>query len=64
MVPRSGTSESAGLLFRSWNVSEGNAAVLFDFDRNILEAVFEVRLLLYSSVCRKISHHLRLPFGC
>lgn len=42
----SGESVSAGLLFRSWNVSEGNAAILFDFDRNILEAVFEVGTLV------------------
>lgn len=58
----SGESESAGLLFRSWNVSEGNAAILYDFDRNILEAVFEVStrlnnnelplFSLFASCCR------------
>lgn len=38
-----GDAESVGLLFRSWNAGgEGSAAILFDFDRNILEAVFEV----------------------
>ena len=32
-----------GLLFQSWKAGgEGSAAILFDFDRNILEAVFEV----------------------
>lgn len=61
----SGESESAGLLFRSWNVSEGNAAILYDFDRNILEAVFEVStplnnneppfFYLFSSCCRLLS---------
>lgn len=34
-------AKSAGLLFHSFNVSEGNSAILFDFDQNILQAVFE-----------------------
>lgn len=37
-----GTATSAGLLLRSWNAGgDGNAAILFDWERNVLEAVFE-----------------------
>ena len=49
---------SAGLLFKSWNAGgEGSAAILFDFDNNVLEAVFEVcRLLLVLSSFQKYSN--------
>ena len=37
-----GTATAAGLLLRSWNAGgEGNTAVLYDWERNVLEAVFE-----------------------
>ena len=37
-----GTASAAGLLFRSWNAGgEGSAAIVFDWERNVLEAVFE-----------------------
>ncbi len=52
-----GDAESAGLLFRSWNAGgEGSAAILFDFDRNILEAVFEVSAVAHPAVW--------LPYSC
>ena len=46
-----GEAESVGLLFQSWKAGgEGSAAILFDFDRNILEAVFEVPPLELSAL--------------
>ena len=37
-----GTATAAGVLFRSWNAGgEGSAAIVFDWERNVLEAVFE-----------------------
>lgn len=40
-VPR-GSATSAGILFRSWNAGgEGSAAIVFDWERGVLEAIFE-----------------------
>ena len=37
-----GTASAAGLLLRSWNAGgDGNAAILVDWERGMLEAVFE-----------------------
>jgi len=37
-----GSATAAGVLFRSWNAGgEGSAAIVFDWERNVLEAVFE-----------------------
>eukprot|EP00803_Ostreobium_quekettii_P007954 evm.model.scf_929.2 EVM.evm.TU.scf_929.2 scf_929:6204-10003(+) len=37
-----GSSEAAGILLRSWHVGgEGSAAIIFDWERNSLEVVFE-----------------------
>ncbi|KAK9810230.1 hypothetical protein WJX72_007025 [[Myrmecia] bisecta] len=37
-----GTASAAGLLFRSWNAGgEGSAVVVYDWERNVLEAIFE-----------------------
>ena len=37
-----GTAGAAGLLVRSWNASgEGGAAIVYDWERRVLEAIFE-----------------------
>ncbi|KAK9916361.1 hypothetical protein WJX75_001798 [Coccomyxa subellipsoidea] len=37
-----GTATAAGVLLRSWNAGgEGSAAILLDWERNVLEAIFE-----------------------
>ena len=37
-----GSASAAGILFRSWNAGgEGSAAIVFDWDRGVLEAIFE-----------------------
>ena len=37
-----GTAAAAGLLVRSWNASgEGGAAIVYDWERRMLEAIFE-----------------------
>lgn len=37
-----GDSQAAGILIRSWSASdEGGAAIVYDWDRNVLEAIFE-----------------------
>ena len=37
-----GTAQAAGLLVRSWNASgEGGAAIVYDWERRVLEAIFE-----------------------
>jgi len=42
LVDYRGTAIAAGLLLRSWNAGgEGNAAILVDWERNMLETVFE-----------------------
>lgn len=39
---RRGSATSAGILFRSWNAGgEGSAAIVFDWERGVLEAIFE-----------------------
>lgn len=37
-----GSSDAVGILVRSWNASgEGGAAIVYDFERRYLEAIFE-----------------------
>lgn len=37
-----GTATAAGVLLRAWNAGgEGSAAILLDWERNVLEAIFE-----------------------
>ncbi len=37
-----GTATAAGVLLRSWDAGgEGSAAILLDWERNVLEAIFE-----------------------
>lgn len=37
-----GSADAVGILIRSWNASgEGGAAIVYDFDRKYLEAIFE-----------------------
>lgn len=37
-----GTATAAGVLLRSWNAGgEGSAAILLDWERSVLEAIFE-----------------------
>ena len=39
---RRGDAAAAGLLLRSWNAGgEGGTAILYDWERGVLEAVFE-----------------------
>lgn len=35
------TAKAAGVLVRSWAASEGNAAILYDWEANRLEVVYE-----------------------
>lgn len=59
-----GSAAAAGILIRSWNASdEGGAAIVYDWERGVLEAIFEGDSDIGSQAELDASHESQKRFG-